>query len=83
MQTFSMEIYGEISIEFYENWCPNPPWNSMHTGKYIRTPGLSHVCIYYIPHNYVIPQAMPQAISQTYSAFYPHHRLIMCENPGV
>ena len=29
-------------------------------------------CIYYIPHNYVIPQAMPHAIRQTHSAFYPH-----------
>ena len=29
-------------------------------------------CIYYIPHNYVIPQAMPHAIPQTHSAFYPH-----------
>ena len=29
-------------------------------------------CIYYIPHNYVIPQAMPHAIPQTDSAFYPH-----------
>ena len=28
--------------------------------------------IYYIPHNYVIPQAMPHAIPQTHSAFYPH-----------
>ena len=39
-----MEIYGEISMEFHGNWCPNPPWNSMenfpwnsmevfHTGK--------------------------------------------------
>ena len=26
----------------------------------------------YIPHNYVIPQAMPHAISQTYSALYRH-----------
>ena len=26
-------------------------------------------CIYYIPHNYVIPQAMPHAIPQTHSAF--------------
>ena len=24
-----MEIYGEISMEFHGNWCPNPPWNSM------------------------------------------------------
>ena len=29
-------------------------------------------CIYYITHNYVIPQAMPHAIPQTHSAFYPH-----------
>ena len=29
-------------------------------------------CIYYIPHNYVIPQAMPHAIPQTHSSFYPH-----------
>ena len=26
---FSMEIYGEISMEFHGSWCPNPPWNSM------------------------------------------------------
>ena len=29
-------------------------------------------CIYYIPNNYVIPQAMPRAIPQTHSAFYPN-----------
>ena len=29
-------------------------------------------CIYYIPHNYTIPQVMPHAIPQTHSAFYPH-----------
>ena len=29
-------------------------------------------CIYYVTHNYVIPQAMPHAIPQTHSAFYPH-----------
>ena len=29
-------------------------------------------CIYYIPHNYVIPQAMLHAIPQTHSSFYPH-----------
>ena len=28
--------------------------------------------IFYIPHNYVILQAMPYAILQTHSAFYPH-----------
>ena len=36
MRIFSMEIYGETSMEFHGNWCPNPPWNSMevfHTGK--------------------------------------------------
>ena len=31
--------------------------------------------INHIPHNYVIPQAMPHAIPQTHSTFYPH-RLI-------
>ena len=29
-------------------------------------------CIYSIPHNYVIPQAMLHAIPQTHSSFYPH-----------
>ena len=33
-------------------------------------------CIYYIPHNYTIPQAMPHAIPQTHSAFYPHRSYI-------
>ena len=28
--------------------------------------------IFYIPHIYVIPQAMPHAIPQTHFAFYPH-----------
>ena len=28
--------------------------------------------IFYIPHNYVLPQAMPHAIPQTHSSFYPH-----------
>ena len=32
----------------------------------------SFCILYYIPHNYVIPQAMPPAIPQTHSAFYPH-----------
>ena len=30
------------------------------------------VSIFYILHNYVIPQAMPHAIPQTHSAFHPH-----------
>ena len=29
-------------------------------------------CRYYTSHNYVIPQAIQYAISQTHSAFYPH-----------
>ena len=29
-------------------------------------------CIYSIPHNYVIPQAMLHGIPQTHSSFYPH-----------
>ena len=28
--------------------------------------------VYYFLHNYVIPQAMPHAIPQTHSSFYPH-----------
>ena len=28
--------------------------------------------IFYITHNYVIPQAVPNAIAQTHSALYPH-----------
>ena len=30
------------------------------------------LCINDTPHNYVIPQAMPHAIPQTYSVFYAH-----------
>ena len=33
--------------------------------------------IFYIPHNYVIPQAVPHAIPETHSAFYPHRRFIL------
>jgi len=29
--------------------------------------------LFSIFYNYVIPQAMPHAIPQTHSAFYPHH----------
>ena len=31
-------------------------------------------CIYYIPHNYVIPQAITHAIPQTHSLFYSHRQ---------
>ena len=31
-------------------------------------------CIYCIPRNYIIPQAMPHAIPQTHSGFYPHRK---------
>ena len=31
--------------------------------------------IFYIPHNYVIPQAVPHAIPQTHSSFYPHRNM--------
>ena len=34
--------------------------------------------IYYIPHNYVIPQAMRHAIPQTHSASYPHRLRFAC-----
>ena len=33
-------------------------------------------CLYHIPHNYVIPQAMQHAIPQTHSAFYPHRLVV-------
>ena len=29
MEIFSMEMHGQISLEFHGNQCPNPPWNSM------------------------------------------------------
>ena len=32
-------------------------------------------CVYYIPHNYVIPQPMPHAIPQTHSSSYTHRTL--------
>ena len=34
------------------------------------------ICSYYIPHNYVIPQAMPHTIPQTHSPFYPHQLVV-------
>ena len=38
--------------------------------------------IFHIPHNYVIPQAMPHAIPQTHSSFYAHaHRTNWFINP--
>ena len=30
------------------------------------------ICVYYIPHNYVIPQTMPHDIPQTHSSCHPH-----------
>ena len=35
MEFFSMEMHGQMSLEFHGNQCLNPPWNSMevfHTG---------------------------------------------------
>ena len=40
-------------------------------------------CIYYIPHNYVIPQTMPHAIPQTHSPFYPHRFSFLWSKPRV
>ena len=37
---------------------------------------LETFCIYYIPHNHVSRQAMPHAILQTHSAFYPHRLIV-------
>ena len=41
------------------------------------------VSIFYIPHNYVIPQAMPHAIPQTHSAFCPHRFKGSLKSPNV
>ena len=30
------------------------------------------ICVYYIPHDYVIPQTMPHDIPQTHSSCHPH-----------
>ena len=30
------------------------------------------ICVYYIPHNYVIPQTMPHDIPQTHSSCHPY-----------
>ena len=38
--------------------------------------------MYYISHNYVIPQAMPHAIPQTHSAVYSHSLYISVMNIG-
>ena len=35
---------------------------------------LASFSIFYIPHNYVIPQTMPHAIPQTHSSFIPHRK---------
>ena len=39
------------------------------------------IYLYYIPHNYVIPQATLLAISQTHSVFYPHRSQIYLKTP--
>ena len=47
---------------------------------------LCAIFIYYIPYNYVIPQAMPHAIPQTHSSFYLHriqNILKLCCNLGT
>ena len=52
-------------------------WRQKRRGNDARMPFsliyfFAPISIFYIPHNYVIPQAMPHAIPQTHSAFYPH-----------
>ena len=52
---------------------------------------LCAISLYYIPHNYVIPQtmphaisqAMPHAISQTHSSFYPHRVITSSRAPSA
>ena len=43
---------------------------------------LCAISIDYIPHNYVIRQAMPHAIPQTHSSFYRVKLVIRAENTG-
>ena len=52
-------------------------WRQKRRGNDARMPFsliyfFAPISIFYIPHNYVILQAMPHAIPQTHSAFYPH-----------
>ena len=52
-------------------------WRQKMRGKDVRVLSCIIYCfrpfsIYYIPHNYVIPQAMPHAIPQTRPVCYPH-----------
>ena len=52
-------------------------WRQKRRGNDARMPFsliyfFAPISIFYIPHNYVIPQAMPHAIPQTHSVFYPH-----------
>ena len=61
-------------------------WRQKRIGNDARMPFsliyfFAPISIFYIPHNYVIPQAMPHAIPQTHSAFYPH-RVKMCGEKG-
>ena len=49
-------------------------WRQKRRGNDARMPFsliyfFAPISIFYIPHNYVIPQAMPHAIPQTHSAF--------------
>ena len=61
-------------------------WRQKRIGNDARMPFsliyfFAPISIFYIPHNYVIPQAMPHAIPQTHSSFYPH-RVKMCGEKG-
>ena len=52
-------------------------WRQKRRGNDARMPFsliyfFAPVSIFYILHNYVIPQTMPHAIPQTHSAIYPH-----------
>ena len=52
-------------------------WRQKRRGNDARMPFsliyfFAPISIFYIAHNYVIPQTMPHAIPQTHSAIYPH-----------
>jgi len=61
-----LSSYVEPATAVFANWLAPKKWRTFHFGSF---------CVYYIPHNYVIPQAMPHTIPQIHSAFYPHRKV--------
>lgn len=63
-------------------------WNGMLTWptkwhkltQLYPNPNFESLYIYYIPHDYTIPQVMPHSIPQTHCVFDPHHIIISMKN---